>query len=43
MKNSITRDELKQIFDIACSSWQEKIKAYGSKDPFSAEIKFTEK
>lgn len=43
MKLEITREELKQIHDIACSNWQEKIKAYGSKDPFSAEIKFTEK
>jgi len=43
MKNSITREELKQIHDIACDSWKKKIKAFGSEDPFSAEIKFTEK
>lgn len=43
MKNNITREELKKIHDIACETWKTKIKDYGSNDPFSAEIKFTEK
>ena len=43
MKNNITREELKKIHDIACDTWKTKIKDYGSKDPFSETIKFTEK
>jgi len=43
MKYSITREELGKIYTISCDTWKTKIKDYGSKDPFSETIKFTEK
>ena len=43
MKNSIQREQLKQIHDVACDTWKNKIVEYGAKDPFSESIKFTDK
>ena len=43
MKTEIKREELKQIYDIACETWKPKIAKYGAEDPFSDTIKFTEK
>lgn len=43
MKNSIQREQLKQIHDIACDTWKKKIISYGAKYPFSDTITFTEK
>lgn len=42
MKTQITRQELKQIYDIACSGWKPKLEKFASKDPFSEIIKFKE-
>jgi len=43
MKTEIKRSELQKIWEISCNTWKTKIKDYGSKDPFSETIKFTEK
>lgn len=43
MKLEITRLELKQIHDIACKDWKPIITNYGTKNPFSPTIEFTEK
>lgn len=43
MKNqSITRDGLKEIHDIACSGWKKKIEDYAKRNPFESEISFTQ-
>lgn len=43
MKTQISRKDLRRIYEIACQEWKSKIKEYGSKDPFSDTIEFTEK
>lgn len=43
MKTTITRSQLGDIYEIACKDWKTKIKEYGSKNPFSETIEFTEK
>ena len=43
MKNQIiTRDGLKEIYDIACSSWKSKIEDYAKRNPFEDKITFTQ-
>lgn len=42
MKNqTISRDNLKQIYDVACSSWKTKIEDYAKRNPFGNEIEFS--
>lgn len=41
MKNKITRAELKEIYDIACSGWKTKIEKFGSRTPFLNTIEFS--
>lgn len=43
MKLEITREQLGKIHSIACADWKSKIEKFASADPFSLEIKFTEK
>lgn len=43
MKLEITRQELEQIYNIACTTWKPKLKEYALNDPFSETIIFTEK
>lgn len=43
MKLEITREQLGKIHSIACVDWKSKIEKFASADPFSPEIKFTEK
>ena len=39
---TITRDNLKRIYDIACSSWKTKIEGYAKRNPFNSEIEFSQ-
>ena len=39
---TITREQLKQIYDVACSSWQTKINEIGKQNPYSTNIEFTD-
>lgn len=41
MKNVITRNELKEIHNIACDTWKKKIEKFGSRNPFSNELEFS--
>lgn len=43
MKYNITREELGKIHSVACADWKSKIEKFAFTDPFSPEIKFTEK
>ena len=43
MKTTITRVELKEIYKIACPTWQSKIENYAKENPFSDTIEFSEK
>lgn len=43
MKTTITKTELKRIYDIACDMWQSKIVEYTKRNPFGDTIEFTEK
>lgn len=43
MKTSITREQLGKIHDIACKDWKLVLAKYATTNPFSPEIKFTEK
>jgi hypothetical protein len=40
---SITRAQLKEIYDIACTGWQKKIEAFAGRNPFGDTIEFTDK
>lgn len=40
-KQSITREQLKEIHDIACSTWKTQLEKYGSRNPFSSTIEFS--
>jgi hypothetical protein len=42
-KQSITRAQLKEIHDIACSGWQKKIEEFAQRNPFGDTIEFTDK
>jgi len=43
MKNqTISRDNLKEIYNIACPSWKTKIEGYAKRNPFDNEISFTQ-
>lgn len=42
MKNTITRQELKEIHDIVCQDWKTKLENYAKANPFSESISFTE-
>ncbi len=39
---TITRDNLKAIYDIACSSWKNKLEGYAKRNPFESEIQLTQ-
>ncbi len=39
---TITRDNLKAIYDIACSSWKSKLDGYAKRNPFESEISLTQ-
>ena len=39
---TITRDNLKKIHDIACSTWKTKLESCAKRDPFSPTISFSE-
>lgn len=41
MKTKITRLQLKEIHDIACTTWKAKIEKFGSRNPFSNTIEFS--
>lgn len=42
-KTEITRKQLKEIYDIACTTWQKKIeKEYASRNPWGDTIEFTQ-
>lgn len=43
MKNTITRQELKEIHNIVCQDWKTKLENYAKTDPFSETVSFTEK
>jgi hypothetical protein len=43
MKNTITRQELKEIHSIVCQDWKTKLENYAKADPFSETVNFTEK
>ncbi len=43
MKTTITRQELKQIYDLSCKDWKSKLENYAKADPFSETLTFTEK
>jgi len=43
MKNTITRQELKQVYDLSCKDWKSKLENYAKADPFSETLTFTEK
>ena len=38
---TISRDNLKKIYDIACNTWKSKIEDYAKRNPFNNEITFT--
>lgn len=43
MKNyTITREQLKKIYDVACGGWKEKITEYAGRNPFGDTIEFTQ-
>ena len=43
MKNyTITREQLKKIYDVACFDWKEKITEYAGRNPFGDTIEFTQ-
>ena len=43
MKNyTITREQLKEIYDVACGGWKEKITEYAGRNPFGDTIAFTQ-
>ena len=43
MKNyTITREQLKKIYDVACFDWKEKITEYAGRNPFGDTIAFTQ-
>lgn len=43
MKNyTITREQLKKIYDVACGGWKEKITEYAGRNPFGDTIAFTQ-
>lgn len=37
----INRDNLKKIYDVACSNWKSKIEGYAKRNPFQDEIELT--
>jgi len=39
---SITRSQLKEIHDIACTGWQKKIEEFAGRNPFGDTIEFTD-
>lgn len=41
MKTEITRLQLKEIYDIACSTWKTKIEKFGNRNPFLNTIEFS--
>ena len=42
MKNqSISKENLKKIYDVACPSWQAKLEGYAKREPFSSEVELT--
>jgi hypothetical protein len=42
MKNqSISKENLKKIHDVACSTWQAKLEVYAKREPFSSEVELT--
>lgn len=43
MKTTITKTELKRIFDISCKDWKTKIEKYTLRNAFGEDIKFSEK
>jgi hypothetical protein len=42
MKITIKKSELKEIYDIACDTWQTKIAKYATREPFGDTVDFTE-
>ena len=41
-KYTITREQLKEIHDVACGGWKEKITEYAGRNPFGDTIAFTQ-
>jgi hypothetical protein len=39
--NEITKDQLKQIHDVACSGWKAKIIEFAARNPFGNTVEFT--
>ena len=42
MTHTISKKQLKEIYDVACAEWQFRIKGYAAKDLFSDAVSFTE-
>jgi hypothetical protein len=42
MKITIKKSELKEIYDVACDTWQTKISKYATREPFGDTVDFTE-
>jgi hypothetical protein len=42
MKITIKKSELKEIYDVACDTWQTKIAKYATREPFGDTVDFTE-
>lgn len=40
-KHEITRGQLKEIHDVACNDWKERIEAFAKRNPFGDMIEFT--
>ena len=40
-KQIITRENLKAIYDVACTNWKTKLEGYASRNPFNPEIELT--
>ena len=43
MKTTITKTELKKIYEVACKDWKSKIEKYALRNAFGEDIEFSEK
>jgi hypothetical protein len=41
-KQLITRENLRKIHDVACTSWKNKLESYATRNPFQLEIELTQ-
>jgi len=38
---TITKENLKKIHDVACTTWKSKLEAYANRKPFDCEVELT--